>query len=146
MIIYVEWSSHSSEKSGFIVDKCVWEPEYNGYWVTILKCGSAVPHCYWLPFTFLKQLYDFVLHTDSDNYWSCCVLFSCQIEDVDLAVKRNQALIVKNYCQYSDTFHVELFGEDKEKQERRWKILTQVKYRHQTTEFKAYTVVSNFSS
>ena len=45
---------------------------------------------------------------------------------------------MKNYCQYSDTFHVELFGEDKEKQERRWKILTQVKYRHQTTEFKAF--------
>ena len=48
---------------------------------------------------------------------------------------------MKNYCQYSDTFHVELFGEDKEKQERRWAILTQVKY-----EFKAYTVVSKFSS
>ena len=33
---------------------------------------------------------------------------------------------MKNYCQYCDTFHTDLLGKDKEKQEKRWNILTQV--------------------
>ena len=49
-----------------------------------------------------------------------------QIEGVNVTVKSNQALIVKNYCRHCDKFYSELLGEDKEKQEARWRIITQV--------------------
>ena len=49
-----------------------------------------------------------------------------QIEGVNLPVRRNQALIVKNYCQYSARLSIELLGEGKGKQERRWQIITEV--------------------
>lgn len=55
------------------------------------------------------------------------VTYVMQIEGMNFTVKRNQALIVKNYCQHCDKFYTELLGEDKNKQEKRWTIITQVK-------------------
>ena len=53
--------------------------------------------------------------------------FVCaQIDGVNLPVKRNQALIVKNYCQYSDRLCTQLLGEGEERQAKRWQILTTV--------------------
>ena len=61
------------------------------------------------------------------NTYIHLIFYIMQIEGVKLTVKRNQALIVKNYCQYCDKFYCELLGEDREKQEARWRIITQVK-------------------
>lgn len=52
-----------------------------------------------------------------------------QIEELDLPVGRNHAIIVKNFCRLRHTFCEELLAEKEGMDEKRMEILLKVSYR-----------------
>ena len=55
------------------------------------------------------------------------ILTFCQIEELDLPVGRNQALIVKNFCRLRDTFCQNILGEKPNVEEKRKILLDSVR-------------------
>ena len=74
----------------------------------------------------LQALAKVVLHYSMSLHCSIFFLTYFKIEELDLPMDRHQTAIVNNFCKYRQKIGEKIIGEEPEKVEERWKLLTKV--------------------